>query len=119
MPFTEEIKQAAETLGKLLAADPSVREFVSLKKDIQQDPSVAGLELKLADLYQKLADRQQNGEVLERAELEEYYSLKQQFHLHPLIAARDGQLEFVKAIFVETAKKMTSVLGAEYTTFAK
>jgi cell fate (sporulation/competence/biofilm development) regulator YlbF (YheA/YmcA/DUF963 family) len=119
MPITEEIKQAAETLGKYLGTNPSVREFVSLKENIQQDAEVKGLEFRLANLYQKLADRQQNGDVLERAELDEYYKLKQQVQDHPLIAARDGQLEIVKAIFAGAAKRMSSVLGIEYTTFAK
>jgi cell fate (sporulation/competence/biofilm development) regulator YlbF (YheA/YmcA/DUF963 family) len=119
MPFTEEIRQAAEKLGKQLGIDPGVHEFVSLKEKIQHDAEVVDLEDRLFRLYQKLVDRQQNGEVLDRVELDEYYYLKRKVQDHPLIAARDNQLEIVKAFFAQTAQRMTSVLGIEYTTFAK
>ena len=119
MPLTEEIRLAAEKLGKQLGVDPGVQEFVSLKEKIQQDTEVVDLENKLAQLYRKLTERQQNGEVLERSELDEYYYLKRQVQDHPLIAVRDNQMEIVKAFFAQTAQRMTSVLGIEYTTFAK
>jgi cell fate (sporulation/competence/biofilm development) regulator YlbF (YheA/YmcA/DUF963 family) len=118
MPFTEEIRQAAENLGKYLGADPIVIEYVSLKGKMQQDAEVVDLENKLAQLYQNLAERQQNGESLERSELDEYYNLKRQVQGHPLIVARDYQLELVKATFAEAGQRMTSILGIEYTTFA-
>lgn len=119
MPFTEEIRQAAEKLGKHLGADAGVQEFVSLKEKTQQDAEVVDLENRLAMIYQKLVDRQQNGEVLDRVELDEYYYLKRKVQDHPLIAARDNQLEIVKAFFAQTAQRMTSVLGIEYTTLAR
>ena len=119
MPFTEEIRQAAEKLGKQMGVDPGVHEFVSLTEKIQQDAEVVDLEDRLFRLYQKLVDHQQNGEVLDRVELDEYYYLKRKVQDHPLIAARDNQLEIVKAFFAQTAQRMTSVLGIEYTTFAK
>jgi len=71
MPFTEEIRQAAENLGKRLGADPGVQEYVDLKEKIQQDAEVVGLENK-----------------------------------------------FVKAIFAQTAQRISSVLGIEYPAFA-
>ncbi len=55
MPITEEIRQAAENLGKQLGAHPSVQDFVSLEKEIQQDARVVELENRLALLNQKLA----------------------------------------------------------------
>ena len=119
MPFTEEIRLAAEKLGKQLGADPGVKEFVILMEKTQQNAEVIDLENRLVQVYQKLADRQQNGEVLDRVELDEYYYLKRKVQDHPLIAARDNQLEIVKAFFAQTAQRMTSVLGIEYTTFAK
>lgn len=119
MPLTEEIRQAAENLGKHLGASPSVHEIVDLNEKIQRDAEVAVLEIRLALVYQKLAERQQNGEVLDRVELDEYYDLKRKVQDHPLITARDNQLEIVKASFAQTAQRITSVLGIEYTTFAK
>lgn len=119
MPFTKEIKQTAEELGKHLGADPSVLEFVRLKEITRQDAEVVDLEKKFAQLYKELAGRQKNGEVLGQPELEEYYKLKRQVQVNPLIDARDNQLEIVKVLFSQTAQRMTSVLGIEYTTFAR
>lgn len=119
MPLTEEIRQAGENLGKQLGAVPEVQELVSLMEKTQQDAEIVDLESRLVLIYQNLTNRQQNGEVLDRVELDEYYYLKRKVQDHPLIAARDNQLEIVKAFFAQTAQRMTSVLGIEYTTFAK
>lgn len=119
MPFTEEIKQAAESLGKNLGADPDVQEYVRLLETAQQNSQAAHLEERLAHLYQKLAEREQNGQALDRAELDEYYELKQSVRMHPMIEARDNQLESVKGLFSQTAQRMTAILGINYPTFAK
>ena len=118
MPLTEEVRQAAENFGKQLGIVPEVQELVSLREKTQQDAEVIDLENRLNQVYKKLADRQQNGEVLDRVELDEYYYLKRKAQNHPLIAARDDQLEIVKAFFAQTAQRMTSVLEIEYTTLA-
>ena len=75
MPFSEEIKQAAEDLGKQLGAHPGVQDYVSLKE---------------------------NSEIQGDA----------------LTAVQEYQLEFVKALFAQTAQRITSVLGIEYPEFA-
>jgi hypothetical protein len=118
MPFTEEIRQVAETLGKHIKAAPGVQEFVSLQKKTQQDTEIVNLEDKLSRLHQKLTDAEQKGESLERSELDKYYSLKRQFRDHPLINAQEFQLEIVKSLFAQTAQRLSFVLGIEYTTFA-
>ena len=118
MELTNEIKQAAEDLGKRLGTEAGVQEYVNLKMRTQQDVEVAGLEAKYNRLYQKLAERQQKGEVLERSELDEYYEMKRQVEDHSLIDARDIQLEEVKALFTQTAQHMTAILGRDYVTLA-
>ncbi len=40
MPITDEMKHAAEDLGKLLGEDASIREYVRLTKQAQQDADV-------------------------------------------------------------------------------
>jgi cell fate (sporulation/competence/biofilm development) regulator YmcA (YheA/YmcA/DUF963 family) len=117
MPITEEIRQAAENLGKQLGANPSVQELVSLEQEIQQDPRIVELENRLALLNQKLAEREQEGGRLDRAVVEEYYELKGQVQDQPLINARDNRLEIVNALFNQVAQRMTPILGIEYTTF--
>ena len=118
MPITEEIRQAAENLGKQLGANPNVQDFVSLQKEVQQDARVVDLETRFALLNQKLAEREQTGGRLDRSVVEEYYELKDQVNDHPLIIARDYRLDIVKALFAQVAQRMTPILGIEYTTFA-
>lgn len=118
MLLTNEIKQAAQVLGQRLGAEVVVREYANLDEKAQQDMEVVALEKQYSQLFESLVDRQQNGEVLDRSEVDEYYLLKRQLQDHPLIAARDEQLTLVKALFVQTAQRLTNALGVEYSTFA-
>jgi cell fate (sporulation/competence/biofilm development) regulator YlbF (YheA/YmcA/DUF963 family) len=118
MDLTNEIRQAAEDLGKRLGAEAGIQEYVDLKLRTQQDLEIAGLEAKYNRLHEELTGREQEGVVLERSELDEYYQLKRQVEDHPLIAARDMQLQEVKALFNQTAQHMTAILGIDYATLA-
>ncbi len=118
MPITDELKQAAEDLGKRLSEDVRVGEYVGLAKQAQQDADVTGLEMRYNQMYQSLLERQQNGETLERSEVDEFYRLKRELLDHPLLTARDEQMAQVKALFAQTAQRLTDSLGIEYTTFA-
>jgi cell fate (sporulation/competence/biofilm development) regulator YlbF (YheA/YmcA/DUF963 family) len=118
MDLTNEIRQAAEDLGKRLSTEAVVQEYVDLKMRTQQDVEIAGLEPKYNRLHEELTGREQAGVVLARSELDEYYQLKHQVEDHPLIAARDLQLEEVKALFNQTAQHMTAILGLDYATLA-
>jgi hypothetical protein len=118
MDLTNEIRQAAEDLGKRLSTEADVLEYVDLKMRTQQDLEVAGLEAKYSQLHMQLTRREQEGVVLERSELDEYYQLKRQVEDHPLIAARELQLDEVKALFNQTAQHMTAILGLDYATLA-
>ncbi len=119
MQLSDEIKQAAEDLGKQLNAETVVREYVKFQNRVEQDAEVVALEEQYGQLYQKLAERQQNGELLDRTELDEFYRLKRKMQDHPLIFARDNQMVQVKALFAQTAQRLTSGLGIDYPTFAK
>jgi hypothetical protein len=118
MPITEEIRLAAENLGKQLGANPNVVEFVNLKKESQLDARVVDLETRLALLNQKLAEREQTGGRLDRSVVEEYYEVKDLVNEHPLVIARDYRLDVVKALFAQISQRMTSSMGIEYTDFA-
>ena len=119
MPITEEIRQAAENLGKLLGANPNVQDFLRLENETQQDPRIVDLETRLASLNQKLAEREQTGGRLDRSVVEEYYDLKDRVNDHPLIIARDYQMDIVKALFAQAAHRMTPILGIEYTSLVQ
>jgi cell fate (sporulation/competence/biofilm development) regulator YlbF (YheA/YmcA/DUF963 family) len=118
MQLSDEIRQAAEDLGRQLNAETVVREYVKYQNGVQQDAEVVALEELYGQLYQKLAERQQNGESLERSELDEFYRLKRKMQDHPLIFIRDNQMVMVKALFAQTAQRLTDVLGIDYPTFA-
>jgi cell fate (sporulation/competence/biofilm development) regulator YlbF (YheA/YmcA/DUF963 family) len=118
MDLTNEIRQAAEDLGKRLGAEAGIQEYVDLKLRTQQDLEIAGLEAKYNRLHEELTGREQEGVVLERSELDEYYQLKRKVEDHPFIAARDMQLQEVKALFNQTAQHMTAILGIDYATLA-
>jgi cell fate (sporulation/competence/biofilm development) regulator YmcA (YheA/YmcA/DUF963 family) len=118
MPITEEIRQAAENLGKHLGANACVLEFVNLENQIQQDARVVDLENRLALLNQKLAEQEQTGGRLDKSVVEEYYELKGQIQDQPLLTARENRLEIVNALFAQAAQRMTPILGMDYTTFA-
>ena len=119
MPLTDEMKQVAEDLGKQLGADSSVREYVRLVEQAQQDVDVAGLETRYNQMYQSLLERQQNGDTLDQSELDEFYRLKREIQDNPLLTERDNQLVLVKALFAQTAERLTNALGIEYSTFAQ
>lgn len=119
MPLTDEIKQAAQNLGALLAAEAAVSEYARLKTLTAQDPDVVTLEASHDALYQSLSERQMKGESLERAELDRYYDLKYQVQENPLIAAREAQLVNVNALFVQAAQHLNRILGVDFNTFAR
>jgi cell fate (sporulation/competence/biofilm development) regulator YlbF (YheA/YmcA/DUF963 family) len=119
MELPDAIKQAAEDLGKRLGAEAGVQNYLDLQNQVQQDADVVSLEYKHDQFYQRLARRQKNGEPLDHSELDEYYALKRQVQDHPLVDARDTQLEGVKALFGKATQRITSILGIDYPTFAR
>ena len=118
MPYTDEIKQAAEGLGQQLGADPDVREYFRLKERAEQDANLAALEARYSQLHASLVKREAAGDLLERATLDEYYQVRAQLLSSPLIVARDEQLAEVKALFAHTALRLSEGLGVDYLTLA-
>jgi cell fate (sporulation/competence/biofilm development) regulator YlbF (YheA/YmcA/DUF963 family) len=118
MPLTDEIQQVAEDLGSQLGADSNVQEYLQLAAQAQEYAEVSALETRYAQLYQSLLVRQRNGEEFDRSEIDEFYRLKGEIQYHPLLIARDDQFTLVKALFSQTAERLTDVLGFEYPTFA-
>ena len=119
MQLSNEIQEAAKELGNLLRSEVSVKEYLRLLEEIKQNPEVTALEEQYSRLYQVLVERQQNGEFLSKPELDEHYRLKQQFEDHPLINARDVQMEWVKAKYVQVAQRLTSMLGIDFPAFVR
>jgi len=119
MPLPDEITHAAQTLGELLSADANLQKYLRLADEARRDSGATDLETRYARLFQQLVEQEQNGQPLEQAQLDEYYELRRQVREHPAIQARDAQFESVKALFAETALRMNSILGFDYTAFAR
>ena len=119
MELMAEITQTAQELGALLGAEASVNSYLTLVETVQQNAETAALEARFDQLYQKLAEQEQLGQPLDRGELDEYYALKRQVQTHPLIIERNDQHTAIQALFAETAQRMTTILGFDYTAFAR
>jgi cell fate (sporulation/competence/biofilm development) regulator YlbF (YheA/YmcA/DUF963 family) len=119
MELMAEITQTAQELGVLLGAEASVNTYLTLVETVQQNAETAALEARFDQLFQKLAEQEQLGQPLDRGELDEYYALKRQVQAHPLIIERNDQHTAIQALFAETAQQMTTILGFDYTAFAR
>lgn len=117
MPFTDEISQAAEELGQRLGSAPLVVEYKTLLIETHKQVEIVEIENQVTQLYNSLINRQQGGEVLNRTDLDDYYNLKHQAEDHPLIAARDYQLEIVKTLFARVDQRISDEIGFSFSTF--
>lgn len=115
MILPDEIQQMAQTLGQSLHETPEVTAYLQAAQTVKDDPEAAALEEKLLGLYQRLANQERSGQELDQSELQEYYHLREQVRVNPMIAARDEQLQVVKSIFSDAGQAMTSILGVDFT----
>jgi len=118
MILSEELKQAAQALGQSLRATDVVQAYLDAQARLQADPQAASLEERFQKLYQDLMARQQAGEQLTRAEVDEFYALRSQAQSHPLIAERDFALSQVKSYLAKVALDLSQQSGVDYTTLA-
>jgi cell fate (sporulation/competence/biofilm development) regulator YlbF (YheA/YmcA/DUF963 family) len=119
MELSDELKQAAETLGKYLSDEAGVREYLNLKAQTQADEELASLENQFNQLYQQLATRQEKGEELSRSELDEYYRMRETLRNNPLLSGCEMQLEGVRALFGKVSQQLNAVLGVDYTAMTR
>lgn len=116
---TELLRNAAHKLGENLRTSSSVQAFLKAQADCEADPEVTELEKRLQGLYQELVERQQQGEALQRSEIDAYNRLKSQVHHQPLIQTRDAALSLVKQSFTAIADELSFPLGIEYANLAQ
>jgi len=119
MTLSDELKQAAQALGQSLRATDVVQTYLDAQARLQADPQAASLEERFQKLYQDLLARQQAGEQLAQAEVDEFYALRNQAQRHPLIAGRDFALSQVKSYLAEVALDLSQQAGVDYTTLAR
>lgn len=113
-----ELLESARELGTALSESRTVQSYLKAKAEAQNDPEAAALEAHMLEVYQALITRQQNGEQLTQPEVQEFYKLRNQVQVHPLIKARDSALAQVKALFAEAGAEITNQLGVDFPTLA-
>jgi len=118
MIVSNEIQHAAQKLGQDLHNTPEVNAYLKAAQAVQENAEAVALEDKFLALYQQLVVRERSGQVLDQNELAEYYQLREQVRSHPLLAARDEQLQLVKLLFSDVGQVLTTILGVDFSALA-
>jgi hypothetical protein len=116
--LSDEIRQAALTLGECLHGNAAVQDYLQLKTRAQADAELVELETRLEALYSDLVNREQAGETLDPEALGPYYELREQVRSHPLVFERDVQMERVKRLFADAGGALSGRIGIDYTMLA-
>lgn len=119
MVLTDEIKKAAQALGKSLHDDEFMRPYHQAVAEYESDPEAVELENQLYTLYEELVKRQQAGEQISREETKAFYELRQRVQSHPLIVKRNNALQMIKPFLADVADEISMLLGVDYTTLVK
>ena len=119
MILPEEIKNAAQALGKSLYKDDFMCAFLHTVDEFQADPEARQLEEQLYATYNALIARQGAGEQLSREDTQPVYELRRQVQAHPLISKREDELRLIKPFLAEVADEISASLGVDYTTLAR
>ncbi len=118
MDLTPEIKTAALTLIEAMKTDQTIRLYLSAREMAENDPEASALENQLIELYERLIERQQQGEKLSEEEIEAFNSLRYRVRMHPLIIQRENALAQIKPYLAQVADEISYTLGIDYTLLA-
>lgn len=118
MDLPDTLREAAETMGRLLGESDVVQAYREAQARLEADPEAHALDERFRALYQGLSVRQQAGEELPQDELDEFYALRNQVRYHPLIAERDFALRELQGYFADVALELGIQLGADFTVLA-
>jgi cell fate (sporulation/competence/biofilm development) regulator YlbF (YheA/YmcA/DUF963 family) len=119
MELPEEIKNAAQALGRSLREDDFMRSYLKAVEEFNADLEARKLEEQLYATYNDLLARQQAGEPLSREETQSFYELRRRVQSHPLISARENELRLIKPYLAEIADEISARLGVDYTALAR
>jgi cell fate (sporulation/competence/biofilm development) regulator YlbF (YheA/YmcA/DUF963 family) len=119
MLLSNELHQAAQTLGESLRNSDSVQTYLAAQTQAAADPEAHDLEQRLLAQYDNLISRQQAGEELAQAEVDAFYALRSQTYDHPLIVKREAALQPVKAVFAGVGAELSAELSFDYTALAR
>lgn len=115
MELPEEIKNAAQMLGKSLRQDAMISAYLEAVAEFMADPEARKLEEQLYALYDALVARQSAGEQLSREDTQPFYDLRRRVQTHPLISRRENELRLIKPYLADLADEISAFLGIDYT----
>jgi cell fate (sporulation/competence/biofilm development) regulator YlbF (YheA/YmcA/DUF963 family) len=118
MVLPEELKNAAQALGRSLRQNESIAAYLEAVENFRGDPDAVALENQLLSLYNELMSRQQAGEQLSHEEVMAFRELRTRVQIHPVISKRENELRLIKPHLVEIAEEISLVLEVDYTTLA-
>jgi cell fate (sporulation/competence/biofilm development) regulator YlbF (YheA/YmcA/DUF963 family) len=117
MALTEELKQAALTLGKALADSPEIEAYNELKEAVTADDEAKNLETELNQLYESLITRQRSGEKLTSEEINQFNTMRYQVAMNPKIMERNAGLSAVKNVFMDAGVELSQEIGLDFVNF--
>lgn len=115
----QSILQSALELGQALHDNPNVQSYLKASAQVQADPQLQLMELKLSALFDNLTSRQQAGEVLTQTEVDQFYELENQVLTNPLVAEREACLKALKTDFGEINNLISTQLGVDFQNMSK
>ncbi len=115
MTVSREIIDAAQELGAALNADPVVQEFLQAREALQNNQELHQLEEQIEKVYQGLVGRQRSGEVLAPREINDFYLLRDQYTLNPLVKRYEECQNAVQVLFGQAGSAISSILSIDYT----
>jgi cell fate (sporulation/competence/biofilm development) regulator YlbF (YheA/YmcA/DUF963 family) len=109
-----ELQQAAEMLGQSLHQHELVQAYLDAVAALEADPETAARERAYQQTYEELLARQRAGERLPPAEVDAFYTLRNEVVSHPLVQARDLALNNAKGVLLNAGYDLSQELGLDY-----
>jgi cell fate (sporulation/competence/biofilm development) regulator YlbF (YheA/YmcA/DUF963 family) len=109
-----ELQQAAEMLGQALHQHELVQAYLDAVNALEADSETAAREHAYQETYQGLLARQSAGERLPPAEVDAFYTLRNEILAHPLVQARDMALNDAKGVLLNAGYDLSQELGLDY-----
>lgn len=115
----QEIQDAIQALSEALLADPQAKAYQDAILAFENDPAASALEKRFMDFYADLTARQQKGEELKQEEIQQFYAMRSEYSVNPLIIARNDALGAFKPLLAEAGEQISTQIGLDFTELAK
>ena len=118
MEITSNIAKQAKKLGELLRESDAVQNYLNAQKQFEEDQIAQALQQQFTQTYERLTQKQENGENLSEKEIQEFNQLRFQLQTHPLISERDAAFAEVRNVFTHLSSLIQVTLGLDFANMA-